>query len=109
VLPRHWGGVARASFADLCGRPLGPADYLAIAEALDVLILDDIPVLGRARNDEAKRFVTLVDALYEGRVRLIASAAAEPGALYVAGEGAFEFARTASRLHEMRSADWGRR
>jgi cell division protein ZapE len=89
-LPALRGGVARASFADLCGAPLGPADYLAIADAVDVLILDDIPRLSRARNNEAKRFVTLVDALY------------------VEGEGAFEFERTASRLHEMRSADWAR-
>jgi cell division protein ZapE len=109
VLPEFRNGVARAAFEALCGRPLGPADYLAIAEAVEVLILDDIPVLSRARSNEAKRFVTLVDALYEAKVRLIASAAAEPDALYVEGEGAFEFARTASRLQEMRSADWGRR
>jgi cell division protein ZapE len=106
-LPAYRNGVARAAFAELCGQPLGPADYLAIAEAIDVLILDDVPVLGRARNNEAKRFVTLIDALYETKVRLVASAAAEPDALYPEGEGAFEFARTASRLHEMRSADWG--
>lgn len=106
TLPQYRAGVARASFADLCARPLGPADYLAIAEAVEVLILDDVPQLSRARNNEAKRFVTLVDALYEGKVRLIVSAAAEPDELYMSGEGAFEFARTASRLHEMRSADW---
>ena len=108
TLPAFRNGVARASFADLCAKPLGPADYLAIAEAVEVLILDDVPALSRARNNEAKRFVTLVDALYEGKVRLVCSAAAEPDALYAEGEGAFEFERTASRLHEMRSADWGR-
>lgn len=107
TLPEYRNGVARAAFAELCGKPLGPADYLAIADAIDVLLLDGIPVLSRARNNEAKRFVTLIDALYEARVRLICSAAAEPDALYAEGEGAFEFARTASRLHEMRSADWG--
>ncbi len=106
VLPRHWGGVARASFTDLCIRPLGPADYLAVAEAVRVLILDDIPLLSRSNNNEAKRFVTLIDTLYEARVKLIASAAAEPAALYPEGEGAFEFHRTVSRLEEMRSADW---
>ncbi len=106
TLPAWRNGVARASFADLCARPLGPADYLAIADAVEVLILDDIPTLSRARNNEAKRFVTLIDALYEARVPLICSAAAEPEALYTEGEGAFEFARTASRLHEMRGADW---
>ena len=71
-----------------------------------VLILDRIPKLSRAKNNEAKRFVTLIDALYEARVRLVCSAAAEPDGLYTEGEGAFEFARTASRLEEMRSADW---
>jgi cell division protein ZapE len=107
VLPRHWAGVARAAFDTLCGRPLGPADYLAIAEAVEVLILDDVPVLSPARADEARRFVILIDALYEAGVRLVASAAAPPEALYPEGAGAFEFARTASRLHEMQGADWG--
>lgn len=107
VIPAFRNDVGRASFADLCSRPLGPADYLAIAEAVEVLILDDIPLLGPSRNNEARRFVTLVDALYEAKVRLICSAAAEPNALYVEGAGAFEFERTASRLHEMRSAGWG--
>jgi cell division protein ZapE len=109
VVPEFRNGVARASFAELCGRPLGPGDYLALADAVEVLILHDIPTLSRARNNEAKRFVTLIDALYEAKVRLVASAAAEPDALYPEGEGAFEFERTASRLHEMRSADWGKR
>jgi len=106
VIPQHLNGVARASFDQLCGQPLGPGDYLAVAQAVRVLILDDIPALGRANNNEAKRFVTLIDALYEARVRLICSAVAAPDALYPEGSGAFEFARTASRLEEMRSADW---
>lgn len=100
-------GVARESFANLCSAALGPGDYLAIADALRVLILDDIPLLGPANNNEAKRFVTLIDALYEGNVRLFVSAAAEPDELYPEGTGAFEFQRTASRLSEMRSEDWG--
>ncbi len=108
TLPAYRNGVARAGFEDLCGKPLGPADFLAIAGEIEVLILDGVQVLSRARNNEAKRFVTLIDALYEAKVRLICSAAAEPDALYVEGEGAFEFARTASRLHEMKSAGWGR-
>lgn len=107
-IPAAAGRVARASFDDLCGQPLGPADYLALAEAFDLLILDHVPQLGPANYDRAKRFVTLIDALYEARVRLIASAAAPPDALYPSGTGSFEFERTASRLHEMRDASWGR-
>ena len=107
VLPAFRNGVARATFYDLCAKPLGPADYLAIASAVRVLLLEDIPRLGRANFNEARRFVTLIDALYEARVRLIASAQAEPEMLYLEGEGSFEFARTASRLREMQAADWG--
>ncbi len=106
VIPQHLNGVARASFDDLCAKPLGPGDYLALAETVRVLILDDIPRLDRARANEAKRFVTLIDALYEAHVRLICSAAAPPEDLYNEGPGAFEFERTASRLAEMRSAEW---
>jgi cell division protein ZapE len=106
AIPEHRDGVARASFADLCLRPLGPADYLALADAIRWLVLDGVPVLSKARSDAAKRFVTLIDTLYEARIGLVLSAEAEPGALYSEGEGAFEFARTASRLQEMRSAGW---
>ncbi|WP_068116274.1 cell division protein ZapE [Tropicimonas marinistellae] len=105
-IPAFRNGVARAGFFDLCGHPLGPADYLAIAETVKVLVLTDIPSLGRSNFNEAKRFVTLIDALYEAKVRLICSAAAQPEVLYVEGEGVFEFERTASRLREMQSADW---
>ncbi|MEM6578940.1 MAG: AFG1/ZapE family ATPase, partial [Pseudomonadota bacterium] len=73
-----------------------------------VLIIDNIPRLSRTNFNEAKRFVTLIDALYEARVRLICSAAAKPETLYVEGEGAFEFERTASRLREMQSDDWAK-
>ena len=107
VLPAYRNGVARARFYDLCGKPLGPADYLAIAEAVRVLVLEDIPRLSRSNFNEAKRFVTLIDALYEARVRLVASAAAAPEMLYVEGAGLFEFERTASRLREMPAADGG--
>lgn len=105
-IPVHADRVARAGFWDLCGRPLGPADYLALARAVDVLILDGIPRLGISNYNEAKRFVTLIDTLYEARVRLIASAADDPEQLYNEGEGSFEFERTASRLREMQAADW---
>ncbi|WP_371224619.1 cell division protein ZapE [Roseovarius sp. 2305UL8-3] len=107
LIPAFHNGVARASFYDLCGKPLGPADYLALAEAARVLVLENIPQLGRSNFNEAKRFVTLIDALYEAKVQLICSAAAKPEFLYIEGEGSFEFERTASRLREMQSEDWG--
>ncbi|WP_025050227.1 cell division protein ZapE [Sulfitobacter noctilucae] len=106
-IPQYHNGMARARFHDICGKPLGPADYLALAEAVRVLLLDDVPTLGRSNFNEAKRFVTLVDALYEARVRLICSAAAHPEMLYLEGEGTFEFERTASRLREMQAEGWG--
>jgi cell division protein ZapE len=106
-VPHHHNAVARAGFWDLCGRPLGPADYLALAEKVRVLMLDEIPLLSASNYNEAKRFVTLVDALYEAKVRLIASAVETPERLYMEGAGAFEFERTASRLREMQAADWG--
>jgi cell division protein ZapE len=107
-LARFANGVGRASFWELCAKPLGPADYLAIAEAVRVLILEDIPQLSASNYNEAKRFVTLIDSLYEARVKLIASAADEPERLYIEGSGSFEFERTASRLREMQAADWGK-
>lgn len=107
VLPAFHGGCARATFFDLCGQMLGPGDYLAIADTVRVLVLEDIPALGRSNFNEAKRFVTLIDALYEAKVRLICSAAAAPEMLYLEGEGVFEFERTASRLREMQGAGWG--
>ncbi len=106
-IPGYRNGVARATFYDLCGKLLGAADYLALADAVNVLVLENIPTLSRNNFNEAKRFVTLIDALYEAKVRLICSAAAQPEMLYVEGEGVFEFERTASRLREMQAADWG--
>ncbi|NNE53880.1 MAG: cell division protein ZapE [Sulfitobacter sp.] len=107
VIPRFHNAMARARFHDLCGQPLGAADYLALADAVRLLMLDDIPQMGRSNFNEAKRFVTLIDALYEARVRLICSAAAKPEMLYLEGEGTFEFERTASRLQEMQAEGWG--
>ena len=106
-LPRFANGIGRASFWDLCAKPLGPADFLAIAAAVRVLILEDVPQLSASNYNEAKRFVTLIDALYEAKTRLIISAADEPERLYSEGTGSFEFERTASRLREMQGADWG--
>jgi cell division protein ZapE len=101
------GNVARFSFADLCERPLGAADYVEIARRFHTVLIDNIPTLGPEKRNEARRFIWLVDALYDSRVKLIASAQAAPDALY-RGEGteAFEFARAASRLIEMRSKDY---
>ncbi len=106
TLPRFAEGVGRAGFEDLCARPLGAADYLAICGAVETLMIDRVPRLSRTQPNEARRFVTLIDAAYEARRRLYLSAAAEPEALYAEGEGAFEFERTASRLAEMRGAGW---
>ena len=106
VIPQTFEEVGRASFEDLCEKPLGPADYLAIAQQFRVFLMDDIPQLTWAQNNEAHRFVTLIDAFYEARVRFYCSAATEPEGIYTEGKGAFEFARTASRLAEMQAAEW---
>ena len=106
LIPRYHNGVGRFSFNDLCGTPLGPADYLTLAEELRVVVIDDIPQLGRDKFNEATRFVTLIDALYEAKTRLICTAEVLPEMLYLDGEGVFEFERTASRLREMQSTDW---
>ncbi len=103
VVQRAAAGVARFSFDELCARPLGPADYLEIAERFHTVLLEEIPKLSPAKREEAARFRTLIDALYEAKVKLIASADAEPADLYPAGDQSFEFERTASRLMEMRS------
>ncbi|RZK90188.1 MAG: cell division protein ZapE, partial [Methylobacterium sp.] len=107
-VPEETGGVARFSFADLCAQPLGASDYMAVARAFHTVIVSDIPVLGPDNRNEAKRFITLVDTLYDAHVKLVASAAAEPHDLYTATEGreAFEFDRTVSRLIEMRSSEY---
>ena len=105
-VPKSLKGVAVFSFKRLCGEARGAADYLAIAQRFHTVILVGIPVLARENRNEAARFVTLIDALYEHRVKLLAAADAEPADLYPAGDGNFEFQRTASRLEEMQSADY---
>jgi cell division protein ZapE len=104
--PHAAGALLRASFQELCAAPLGPQDYLAIAERFHTLFLAGLPRLDPSRRNEAARFVTLVDALYEAGTKLVVLAEAEPETIYPAGDGAFEFERTVSRLQEMRSADW---
>jgi len=105
-VPKSLKGVAVFSFKRLCGEPRGAADYLAIARRFHTVIIVGIPVMGRDMRNEAARFVTLIDALYEHKVKLLAAADAEPAALYPAGDGSFEFQRTVSRLEEMRSAEY---
>ena len=107
-IPEAAGGVARFRFGDLCSRPLGASDYLAIAERFHTVIVEDIPRLTFERRNEAKRFITLIDALYDARVKLLASAETEANELYQTDTGreAFEFDRTVSRLIEMRSEDY---
>ncbi len=108
TVPQALGGLALARFSDLCERPLGAGDYLALAARHHTLFLEGVPAMDGAMRNEAKRFITLIDVLYDNRVRLVVTAAAEPEALYrgEVGAEAFEFARTASRLHEMRSEGW---
>ncbi|TIT07803.1 MAG: cell division protein ZapE [Mesorhizobium sp.] len=108
VVPRAAGDAARFSFADLCEKPLGARDYLAIAGRFSTVFIDHVPVLGEGKRNEAKRFILLIDTLYDHHMRLVMSAVAPPEGLYTAKRGTevFEFERTASRLVEMQSRDW---
>jgi cell division protein ZapE len=105
-VPKSLKGVAVFSFKRLCVEARGAADYLSLAQAYHTVIIVGIPQMGPENRNEAARFVTLIDALYEYRVKLLASADAVPDALYVAGDGRFEFDRTVSRIEEMLSDDW---
>ncbi|MBP2159407.1 MULTISPECIES: cell division protein ZapE [Asticcacaulis] len=103
---RAAGPLLRATFSELCGVYNGPADYLEIAERFTTVFIENVPVLGPHNRNEARRFVTLIDALYEASAKTVILAEAEPAKLYPAGDGAFEFERTVSRLEEMRSEDY---
>ncbi len=105
-VPRAARGVAWFDFAELCGKPLGAADFLALATHFHTLVLSDVPRLTPDLHNETRRFITLIDALYEHRVALIMSAADSPERLCTEGDAAFEFRRTASRLAEMRSSEY---
>lgn len=107
-VPCEAGRAARFDFRDLCEKPLGASDYLAIANRYDAVFVEHIPQLGPEKRNETKRFIILVDALYDHAVRLYASAAAQPEALLPERRGTegFEFDRTVSRLFEMRSPDY---
>jgi cell division protein ZapE len=106
VVPRAAQNVAWFGFDELCARPLAAADYLAIAERFAAVIIEGIPRLEPRRRNEAQRLHILIDALYEARTLLIASAATPPGQIYPEGDGAWEFRRTVSRLYEMQSEDY---
>jgi cell division protein ZapE len=106
IVPLAAEGVARADFETLCGAALGAGDYLALATRFHTLILDGIPRLSPDNFDKARRFIILIDTLYDHRVKLLASADAMPDQLYQRGENARMFGRTASRLDEMQSQDW---
>ena len=106
VVPRAARNVAWFPFEALCARPLAAADYLAIADRFAAVIVEGVPRLDADRRNEAQRFHVLIDALYEARTLLVASAETPPEEIYVAGDGAFEFRRTVSRLHEMQSEDY---
>lgn len=95
-----------STFEELCCRPLGAADYIAIAEKYDIVLISGIPRMTKNNRNEAKRFMQLIDALYQHKVMVIISADAYPEELYIEGDGSFEFARTISRLEEMRSAEY---
>jgi len=105
-VPKSLKGVGVFSFKRLCGENRGAADYLAIAHAYHTVIVVGVPAMSPDNRNEAIRFTKLIDALYENGVKLFVTAAAEPEDLYTAGDGAFEFERTVSRLKEMQSADY---
>jgi cell division protein ZapE len=105
-VPAAARGVARFGFSDLCEAPLGPGDYLAIARRYHTVVIENVPKLTEGLHNEARRFITLIDSLYEHRVKLVISADSPPEGLYRRGHGAFEFERTISRLQEMRSGDY---
>lgn len=107
-IPQAAGRVARLGFADICGRALAAGDYLALAQRFDAMLIDDVPIIAPEQRNEARRFIMLVDVLYEARALLALSAAAEPPELYRAAHGAEarEFQRAVSRLTEMRARDY---
>jgi len=104
--PKTARGVLLSDFAALCETSRSPAEYLEIAKAFHTVIIEDVPEMGVHMRNAAKRFVTLIDALYETRTKLIMSAAVDPADLYEKGDGAFEFERTVSRLMEMRTEEY---
>ena len=106
VVPCAAKGVARFSFADLCLSPLAAADYLAVAHNFHTLLLDRIPQMNADMRDAARRFILLIDTLYDENIKLVCSAAVPPDRLYPEGQGSAAFQRTVSRLLEMQSREY---
>jgi len=106
LVPQAERGCARFSFAGLCEAAIGPPDYLAIAQAFQTVFVEGIPALGPEKRNEAKRFVLLIDTLYDNRVRLVVSSEMPAELIYPSGDHSFEFTRTVSRLQEMQAASW---
>lgn len=106
IVPRAARRVAWFSFAELCGGKIGPADYLELCRSYHTFVIDGVPRLDPSRRDEAKRFNTFIDTLYDAHGRIVISADVPPDQLYTEGDGAFEFQRTVSRLHEMQSPEY---
>ncbi|WP_366554804.1 cell division protein ZapE [Aquibaculum sediminis] len=106
AIPATAHGVARFAFAELCEQPLGASDYLTLATHFRALVLEGVPVMGPDQRNAARRFMHLIDALYEHCCKLVMTAAGPPEALYPEGDGSFEFTRTVSRLAEMQSVDY---
>ena len=105
-LPNYHNGICKITFSALCEKPLGAADYLKMCDYLKVLFIENIPLLDSKGPDCAKRFVVLIDTLYEKNVKIICLAGSKPENLYRKGIGSFEFSRTVSRLYEMQSEEW---
>ena len=99
-------GCARFDFQDLCGKPLGAEDFLSIAKEFDIIFIENIPKMSAEKRNEAKRFISLIDALYDNKNKIFITADGEPEELYVKGDSKFEFQRCISRLHEMRSKEY---
>ena len=99
-------GCARFDFQELCAKPLGAEDYLAISNEFDVIFIENIPILPSEKRNEAKRFVSLIDALYDNKKKVFISAHGQPDEIYKKGDSQFEFKRCISRLHEMRSKEY---
>ena len=106
IVPKSAHSCARFSFAELCENPLGAPDYLALARNFRTIFIDDIPVIKASNRNEAKRFILMIDTLYDSKIKLVISAVAAPEKLYPVGPHKAEFARTVSRLNEMQSASW---